>query len=495
MEQKKKTSQNSFGRRLERLLVDAGVKNATIASALRYDVSYVSKWITGRSIPSAKNIEKILGVISHVLIEETDDTVRDTLMSEYGVRSEGALQEALTDYLLEAYYEVAGGGPDTQYVNNAVFMAAPKRQSLILKEYAETLDPQKPTDMIVMVDLFALDHISKLWMAGIEDQKFVMHRKREDLKIDYVIDISNLNGSEVYHIILLIHMMTCFSLANFRLYYNPLAKDKMVVAVKDEYAGVSLLGENQQMLCTTAVREKRIVNEMYDSVANCIDPDKAIFYSVDMQTLLLSHTYLQMLLSGDVKWLVGHMTEHFITPQLHTQLTEQYLGKDTEEAKEAERAYRLASSMLKKNQIRVMLYQTALMDFILSGELDFLNHKVILTPEQRKEQLLYFLDMIRGMEEGTVKLIRDYLSEDFKYITNPCMFLSGSVDYLRLENQIYQDNLLTIKNESIKQIFGEFFDRIWQYDEDVIISNAAEIHAVYENLVEKSDLLTDIPEL
>ena len=52
------TDKNFFGSRLEQLLTAANVKNYTVARALNYDVSYISKWITGKAVPSKKNLDK-----------------------------------------------------------------------------------------------------------------------------------------------------------------------------------------------------------------------------------------------------------------------------------------------------------------------------------------------------------------------------------------------------------------------------------------------------
>ena len=51
---------NRFSLLLERLMATANVKNATLAQALQYDVSYISKWLNGRSTPAKKGVEQVL---------------------------------------------------------------------------------------------------------------------------------------------------------------------------------------------------------------------------------------------------------------------------------------------------------------------------------------------------------------------------------------------------------------------------------------------------
>ena len=42
---------------LQELMAEAGIKNLTLSEVLQYDVSYISKWVTGRLLPSEKSID------------------------------------------------------------------------------------------------------------------------------------------------------------------------------------------------------------------------------------------------------------------------------------------------------------------------------------------------------------------------------------------------------------------------------------------------------
>ena len=47
---------NRFSILLEHLLEVAEVKNYTLAKRLQYDVSYISKWVSGRMLPAKCNL-------------------------------------------------------------------------------------------------------------------------------------------------------------------------------------------------------------------------------------------------------------------------------------------------------------------------------------------------------------------------------------------------------------------------------------------------------
>ena len=57
-----------FGSQLKSLLNAANVKNATIAKALKYAVSYISKWSSGKALPSERNVQR--SVMDTLLLQQ-----------------------------------------------------------------------------------------------------------------------------------------------------------------------------------------------------------------------------------------------------------------------------------------------------------------------------------------------------------------------------------------------------------------------------------------
>lgn len=489
MKKKIVDDRNSFGRELEYLLITANVKNSTVAAALNYDVSYISKWTTGKAIPSAKNIDRVISVISGLVADAGNEDGVSVLLNKYGVENRTVLKEAMRNTLSDAYYDATGKFNEARYLNNSVLQMQPKGQYPLLTDYEELIDKSQPLEIAVMADIFSLDHESKLKMAGIEDHRFVIKDKNDGIKVNYIIDMDSLDGESVYDVLLLIHMMANFSRTDFRLYYSELAAGKLMIAVKEKFAGVSVLGKNKQFICTASTREKGAVADMYDSIRECIEQDKVIFFATDMGSLLESHEYLQTLISQDASWLIGHITEHFVSPELFAELKESGIAHNSQAVAEAERAYIVASNAVRNNQLRMMVYSSAFVDFALSGELDFFNQKIVLTPQQRKRELVYIRELLLCMDSDHLKMMNGGFSDDFKYVTNPCLFLADSLDYLRLENLQYENNLMLIKDTKARQMFNMFFEKIWKYEHLNVVSDHNEIIKKLDNLIATVDLL------
>lgn len=484
MKDRQNAPRNPFARQLEELLLEAGIKNAAAADALSYDVSYISKWVTGKALPSRKNLEKVLETLGGLIAGQDDPVILQKLQTRFGGIECSALRSAVTAALRDAYYDATGEISESLYVNNAVLRVMPQGRASLLDAFTQALESGEELHVMVMADLFSLDHVFKLQLAGIEAQRFRMHRQRRQLHIDFIIDLQALDGSSVYDVILLIHLMTHYSLCSFRLFSSNWARDKLVVAVQGHSAGITVLTGDNQLLCTTTTREKNAVNEVCDSLSDLIDPDKRLFLTTSMDNMLSSHDYLHNLLSRNNRWLVGHVTEHFLPEDLFRRLSADIFGPAADTASEAERAYLLSANALRKNHTRLMLYHLAAVNFALSGELDFFNRKVLLPPEQRQEVLLHIRELVQNTSSDHIKLVKDGFSDDFKYITNPCLFLSDSASYLRLENTMYCDNLLLIQDDAIKRVFNTFFEKIWCDDQDAVIEDHVEILAKLDHLIE-----------
>ena len=67
-------TKNRFSILLEHLMSVADLKNSVLAKAVQYDDSYISKWISGKLLPTEKNHEATLQAISTCVVDSlTED--------------------------------------------------------------------------------------------------------------------------------------------------------------------------------------------------------------------------------------------------------------------------------------------------------------------------------------------------------------------------------------------------------------------------------------
>lgn len=78
---------NRFSILLEHLMAIAELKNSILAKAVQYDDSYISKWISGKLLPTEKNHENTLQAISHCIVEALSEESTAQLLQEYRYRT------------------------------------------------------------------------------------------------------------------------------------------------------------------------------------------------------------------------------------------------------------------------------------------------------------------------------------------------------------------------------------------------------------------------
>lgn len=94
---------NRFSILLEHLMAIAELKNSILAKAVQYDDSYISKWISGKLLPTEKNHENTLQAISHCIVEALSEESTAQLLQEYQLQDINDLETAIYDNLESVY--------------------------------------------------------------------------------------------------------------------------------------------------------------------------------------------------------------------------------------------------------------------------------------------------------------------------------------------------------------------------------------------------------
>ena len=89
-----------FGKTLEKFLLTSNVKNYTVAKALNYDVSYISKWISASALPSKKNADFVMETIAETISGQVQAEYLENLCRSLGVTDRNLLKKALQESIL-----------------------------------------------------------------------------------------------------------------------------------------------------------------------------------------------------------------------------------------------------------------------------------------------------------------------------------------------------------------------------------------------------------
>lgn len=466
---------NRFSNLLEHLMDVAELKNYTLANELQYDVSYISKWISGKMIPSSKNETTVLQGISRCIVKEGSEKGKQILLSDYCVTSLVELQSAIYDNLVIEYNYVRETQKDTgnTVAPKTLFFPKLNMPQYISKMYHPVLRRVKSLEIMALLDLISMEKEYRLQIASIESGPGTNQWFYPDVHFSAIIDISNIKSDYIYNVIFLLNMLTNMTHIDFRLYGGKQAYGRVIFAVKDEFAISGMLLESHQCISVTVTEDPENCGTLYRSIRSLCSREHLLVRRTTMTEMITGNDYSRILISPNQRQMIGHMTEHFLPDDVFEETMNQ-LAENCTSPISLERLrweHALAKQSLTELPIQLIFTETLFSEFVVSGKLDFYNLKVTLNAQQRLRTLSHLHNLVQKHDNLSVKLLHGHLVSDFQYNVDAGVFLSDSVSYLRLNSNGNRDSLQILNHPDLKTIFSRFFDEVWSKNDYSISSD------------------------
>ena len=296
----------------------------------------------------------------------------------------------------------------------------------------------------------------------------------------------------IYDSIFLINMLSDNTNIDFNIYECPQTYGKLIFAVKDSYCISGMLIGSNRCLSVTISEEEEFREIMYERTSALCHREMLLFRKTTMDEMLLKYDYIQSMLSPDLRWLIGRMTEHFLSDDLFEEVLEQVClsGKWAVDKESLRRVHSLTKTVLEESGIKIMIYESAFTAFSVSGEMDFYGHTVTLTTDQRLRYIQYMSSLLDTKNNLAVKMVHGRFVTDFQYSAKPCLFLSDSISYMRLDSENPQNNNLILNAPTIKEMFQKFYSEIWNHQHAVVIEDRATIQDTMDYALQAVRLLS-----
>lgn len=469
---------NRFSDLLEQLMARAELKNYTLAQECQYDVSYISKWVSGRMLPAEKSSEKVLHTISRCIVDGLSEENLENLLFDYQVDNSDDLKEAIFDNLEAEYNYVKDLKKTTgaEVAPGTLFFAELPLLQFITRMKHPVLRRVKELEVVSVVDILALDHEYRLMIAEIENEHLSERREYPTVKFSMMINIDIGEKNCMYDCIFLMNLLMNYSNVDFRLYGETHAYGKIAFSVKNGYAISGMLFDNNHCMGVIMSEDQNDCNKLYEKLKSLCTREKLLFRRTSMKSMLVHYDYIKTMLSTNLRCLVGQMSEYFLSEDLFEEILSQ------EDEKEwcvdfdlLRKTQGLTKSVFEEAKMKIMIYESAFTNFAVSGELDFYNHKIILNAEQRLKYLEYLLSTLKNNPKLEIKLINGGFVADFQYAEKPTLFMSDLVSYLRLDNHYYKNNIMILNGPSINSMFDQFYEEIWEKEKEVVVDDRKEI--------------------
>ncbi|MDY4970864.1 MAG: hypothetical protein SO101_11515 [Lachnospiraceae bacterium] len=472
---------NRFSVLLKHLMSVTELKNYMLAKNLQYDVSYISKWTSGQMLPAEKTKTSTLQKISHCVVTCADENSLKVLLNEYQVTNSHDLENAIFDHLDAEYDYTRGFLSQTSpgISSETAFYPKVTLSEYISKMAHPVLRRVKSLNIISAMDLLAMEHKYRLQIIDIPDANPSDHHSYPDVHFTLLINLDIDQLDKIYDTVFIIYLLSKNTKIDFLLYASSDVCGKMIFAVEHEFVISGMLIGSSQCLSVVTSENQKTVDIFYTYLKGLYKQENLLFRRTNMYNMFQNHEYIRSLLSPNLRWIIGHMTEHFLPDNLFREIADQFIFEKQElyiAKTELYDLHLLIHNLLKESKIQIIVYESALADFYTKGELDFFNQKVILTAKQRRQYLEYLFTLFQNHTNLELKLVYGQLIPNFQYIANQCIFLSDMLSYLRLDNSNrINNNLVIINRKDIQTLFNDFYETFWTEFDDIIISDRTAI--------------------
>ena len=469
---------NDFAGLAYKLISEAGVKMINISLATGYDLSYVSKWMSGKVLPSEKTIERVISSIAECIVSAEPGRL-ESLKDSYDCADTAALRRAMEDELMLAYASSRGV---TGKNMTELFPGLSVKDML---QRVREVNKGASGDFVAIVDLFHLNHEARLEFAGIYEGRFEKRRYQHMSQAAIVTCIDDVSDV-IYDCLYLLHLISTNAGRQFSIYNSRIADGK-ILYIADQSVSVSGIIFPGEKSCTAVSisADPASSRQLYQTCMQQVNRSNAMMRPVKIREFVLSKDYLKSMLSEDNRWLIGHVTEH-ILPQ---DLFDQFLSETDIDDPAGHRAvHDLAQGVIRRGAVSIMLYETVLSDLLATREIDFFNRKIRFTGAQMARFLEYLMQI--NETNANFKVIKNGFSVHFEHLYNPCLFISGASIHMRLENAYDHDSVVVFTDPATKQLIGQFYDKAWSERPDVVIHEKCEIGRILSHYREMNSLLS-----
>ncbi len=399
---------NNFGKLLKKLISDSSTKANVVSEKLGYDPTYLSKWITGNKLPSEKNIDFVCEKLANIFAG--DDS--------YKVKSD----------LISAYYSDLGFSALENNMNKNISVITSEAEitDLLVKVLR-----QLEYSGIKNITINTTMNLFQQFEYQMEEIIAVLHEMKLDtLEINMCTYFENYTYNPLIFCNNILSLTSGDYFIDFNIYKQKNEVPEILV-VNNAFAMNVVNLKNVVFLCYYSFDEEYIkaVKNSY----RLIQPhmEKAMSYVVPI-SLRKTNVQLNQLTQNELCILFSESPAILIPKGIISFLIDNKKA-DMESVEWNEHVNYLVqvSNTFEKytrhNSIRILIYESMLLQYINSGIIEIGGHKHKFTKEQVKEHILNICSCMRENNNIEFYIISDTIDFNVRnHGSTPSIFLSPS---------------------------------------------------------------------
>ena len=477
----------TFGQLIEKLLYLTNQKKGTLAKELGYDISYISKWINTKNLPSQKNINQVCKTTSQLIVKSLNDNTKQEFLDYFELNDDVYNDEDIKRYiergLKEAYTVTAEMKNMSIYRDtyseehsNSVTHVNPSLRKTYLNNDAEVFFKKNgKLDIIISANLYNLNNDDKKALSLMKKTFYDMESSKS-IKVRFLMGFDKDSKDIIYNTILIINMATTYPEIDFKIYNCEVDSNALISVIKDNTFHSAVFAKDKRCLFTTMSKEKSVVDGMYYSLNDMLrNQGVKIFEEINPIEIIKSQKYIQYIMGSDLRWLIGYMNELLMPEDLFIEIGKIVFGDNLEIINELQKINLFLQNVIYTSNLKVLIYESELKRYISTGEIRFFNTPVTLNFKQREKHIKYIEDMLNKSEKINIRLVEDNFIEEFSYNVDSSLYLSKNIKMTSVHPSEDINDYLIIRDNEFESICDNLFELLWNNREDVVIKDKEEV--------------------
>ena len=477
----------TFGKLLEKLLYLSNQKKSVLAKVLGYDISYISKWINEKNLPTQKSISDICRTTAGFIVDSLNTSNMQELKNYFEIDDKIENNAILAQYiersLKEAYMYTAKKTIPNLYKEthseesyNSMTHINPKlRKQYLSKDTSLFMNKSDNLDLIISVDLYKVNNTDKMAISDIKKELISLNASH-NIKVRFLMSFNKDDLNMVSTTMMIINMITTYPEINLEIFNYDIDSNAIISVIKDRIFHVAMFTKDRQCLFANMSKDKTIVDEIYYSLEEIVkNQAKPIIDIKTTKDIIKNRTYLQYIMEQDLRLLIGHINELFMPADLFDEISQSIFGDDEEILNELKKINMLLQNVIYKSKLKVLIYESEISKYISLGNLNFFNIPINLTFEQRERHVNYIKKIIEEFENIEIKLIDRDLIDGLKENEHTSIYLSKTLKMMSISPRENYNNYAIIKDNEFKNICDELFESLWNEKHDMVLNNKTDM--------------------
>ena len=487
----------TFGNVLENLLYISNQKKSSLANALGYDISYINKWISSKNLPSAKRINEICKSISDFIIDSLTESTHESLVNYFEIdinMDTDDLGDYIEKILKDSYLQEVRSVRDKsnqnipksthseEFYNSMSSMKPTVIHKDFLNEIYSATNKGEDLEIIISFNLFDLNYKDKISLGHMKKSFYELGRNtKTKIKVTLLMGLENGNkeelNQEILNALLGINLISTYPALDFDIYNCNINPNSTISIIKDRFLLTTINSSDGECLISTSTKNKKLIEDVYyNLVYNQRQKGRPLCEKKTPLSMIEDQTFIQFIMGNDLRCILGSINEFFMPPDLFMEIAERTFGENENIMNEIKKINIFLHNATYKSRLRVLIYEYELRKYLSSGVLHFFNTPVVLTFKERERHIEYLEKILMESENVEIRMIDGNFIDDFRNNDNPSLYISKSLKMSKMHPISGKNYYSILSDIRFKNMCDELFDKIWNDDIEVVISDRQLIH-------------------